>query len=106
MREHHYYVYILQCADGSYYTGVTNNVASRVAQHQEGANPTCYTFRRRPLKLMYTAHFQHVLDAIHWEKVLKRWSRKKKEAVIAGEWEKLPELAKKDFTKYKKKRLR
>lgn len=97
MRE--YYVYMLRCYDGSYYVGVTNNIELRLGQHQEGRDPKCYTFRRRPVELVYNAQFQDVRDAIAWEKHIKRWSRKKKEALIRGEYEKLPVLAKKAFRK-------
>ncbi|MDZ7740550.1 MAG: GIY-YIG nuclease family protein [Bacteroidota bacterium] len=48
-----YYVYILQCSDNSFYTGITNNLERRLKQHQAGINPDCYTFTRRPLHLVY-----------------------------------------------------
>ncbi len=47
--DHNYYVYILQCSDGFYYTGVTNDVDKRVEQHNEGLDPNCFTFKRRLL---------------------------------------------------------
>lgn len=89
-----YAVYILRCSDGSYYTGVTNDVEARVSQHNLGTDASAYTFTRRPVKLVYTSWFTEVLQAIEWEKRIKRWSRKKKEALIRGEYEVLPELAK------------
>ncbi|MDA8214354.1 MAG: GIY-YIG nuclease family protein [Nitrospiraceae bacterium] len=89
-----YYVYILQCSDGSYYTGVTNNVERRLYEHQEGLIDGCYTHNKRPVKLVYMEEFSDVLDAISREKQIKGWSRKKKEALIAGDFEKLVELAK------------
>lgn len=92
MRE--YYVYILECSDGSYYTGVTNDYEERFAQHQEGLHPKSYTFTRRPLKLAYVAAFGEITQAIDWEKQVKRWNRKKKEALIRGDYELLPSLAK------------
>lgn len=91
MRE--YYVYLLHCSDGSYYTGVTNNIEFRVAQHQEGIDPSCYTYKRRPLKLVYVAQFSEVQDAIAFEKRVKGWSRKKKEALIQGDETSLHTLA-------------
>ncbi len=45
------------------------------------------------MELLYAARFENIWDAIHWEKIVKRWSRAKKEALIAGDWEKLPELS-------------
>lgn len=89
-----YYVYILHCRDGSYYTGVTNNYELRFSQHQEGLDPSCYTCSRRPVKLVYVAAFGDVNEAIAWEKKVKRWSRKKKEALIQREYERLPFLSK------------
>jgi len=99
MLEFDYYVYIVQCSDGSYYTGITNSVKRRVIQHNKGMNPFSYTFTRRPVKLVYSAHFNDVWDAISWEKQVKRWSRKKKEALIRRDFDEICRLAKKDFSK-------
>ncbi|HRN94311.1 MAG TPA: GIY-YIG nuclease family protein [Chitinophagales bacterium] len=88
-----YYVYILKCADSSYYTGVTNNIDRRLAEHHNGINPECYTFKRRPLKLVFNYGFNDVNQAISFEKQLKGWSRKKKEAIINDHWEALKKLA-------------
>jgi len=90
---HDYYVYIVRCGDGSYYTGITNNVHRRLAEHNAGLHSTAYTFERRPVTLVYTAHFQYVMDAISWEKHVKRWSHAKKDALISDERNKLPELS-------------
>jgi putative endonuclease len=79
-----YYVYILKCNDDSYYTGITNNVLVRFSQHESGYDPKAYTFRRRPLELVFTREFDKPLAAIAFEKQVKRWSRKKKEALING----------------------
>jgi len=89
-----YYIYILQCSDGSYYTGITNNVERRFYEHQEGIIDGCYTHNKRPLKLMYAEEFSDVREAIAREKQVKGWSRKKKEALISGDFEKLVELSK------------
>ncbi len=77
-----YYVYILKCNDDSYYTGVTNNVENRFKQHSEGLDTKSYTFSRRPLELVFTREFNRPLPAIAFEKQVKGWSRKKKEALI------------------------
>ncbi len=90
-----YYIYILQCSDGSYYTGVTNNVERRFYEHQEGLIDRCYTHNKRPVKLMYVEEFSDVIEAIEREKQIKGWNRKKKEALISGDFEKLVELSKK-----------
>jgi len=90
---HEYFVYILRCRDGSYYTGVTNDDERRLTEHGEGLDPSSYTHSRRPVKLVYLADFQDINEAISWEKKVKRWSRKKKEALIDRCWESLPKLA-------------
>ena len=92
-----YYVYILQCKDGSYYTGITNNLQKRVAQHQSGEHSQAYTYRRRPVYLVWHTSFLDPQAAIHLEKKLKGWSRKKKAALIRGDYTSLPSLAKKNF---------
>ena len=89
-----YYVYMLLCADRSFYIGITNDVELRVAQHQIGYSRTCYTFKRLPVKLVYSSEFPDVNDAIAWEKHLKGWSRAKKVAFISGNWTLLHDLAK------------
>jgi putative endonuclease len=88
-----YSVYILLCSDGSYYTGVTNNLARRVQEHESGANTTCYTFRKRPIKLVYQCEFHFVEQAIAYEKQIKGWSRKKKEALISGDIDLLSKIS-------------
>lgn len=86
-------MYILQCADDSYYTGITNDIDRRVNEHNEGLDNKAYTYRKRPVALVYSEMFTEVLQAIAWEKQIKGWSRAKKQAVINGEWSILPELA-------------
>ncbi len=88
-----FYVYILQCSDGSYYTGVTNDFELRATQHQEGVDPKCYTFKRRPIKLVHLEAFDSILSAISREKQIKRWSRAKKQALIEDREEALQRLA-------------
>ena len=92
-----YDVYMLLCADESFYIGITSDWELRLNQHQEGWDPKAYTHSRRPVKLVYLSTFSDVNEAIDWEKRIKRWSRRKKEALIKGEYEKLPELSKKKF---------
>jgi len=84
-----YYVYILKCADNSYYTGVTDDLEKRINEHQYGTDPKSYTYNRRPVTLVFVEYFQNPIDAISREKQIKGWSRKKKEALINGEWDKL-----------------
>jgi putative endonuclease len=61
-------VYILECSDGSYYTGSTNNIQNRLWQHQQGTEPHSYTYPRRPVKLAWTSEeTEHYYDALRWE---------------------------------------
>ncbi len=90
---HDYYVYIVECADNSYYTGVTNDVERRLIEHNSGTDPKSYTYSRRPVQIKYCEHFQYVYDAIAWEKQLKGWSRKKKEALFNDNWNEIRKLA-------------
>ncbi|WP_236032656.1 GIY-YIG nuclease family protein [Algoriphagus pacificus] len=89
-----FFVYILKCADSSYYTGVTNNIDRRFAEHQDGIDFLSYTYNRRPLELVFLQDFQQINEAIAFEKQLKKWSRAKKEALIRGNWEQLKDLSK------------
>jgi putative endonuclease len=92
-KSYRFYVYILKCADSSYYTGVTNDIELRIKQHNEGVSRTAYTYSRRPVELVFMNEFKYIDQAIAFEKRLKGWSRKKKEAIINDNWDKLKELA-------------
>jgi putative endonuclease len=98
---HNYFVYIVECSDKSYYTGVTNNIERRIWEHNNEENPSGYTFKRRPVILKYCQRFQDITQAIAWEKQVKGWSRKKKEALFIEDWEEIKKLAKSksDFNK-------
>jgi putative endonuclease len=88
------YVYMLECSDGYYYIGVTNNLELRFLQHEQGINRNCYTYVKRPLKIVYYEMFNDPGSAIAFEKKIKGWSRKKKEALITAQFHLLPELSK------------
>jgi putative endonuclease len=88
-----YYVYILECSDLSYYTGVTNDPDRRLLEHQFDEEPTSYTFSRRPVLLKYVSQFQFIHDAIEFEKQIKGWSRAKKEALFHEDWEEIVRLS-------------
>lgn len=94
-----YCVYILKCSDDTYYTGITSNLDKRLLEHQSGKHIDSYTFLRRPVSLEFYAEFTNVELAISSEKQIKKWSKVKKEALINGEFDKLPNLAKKKFRK-------
>ncbi|MFL5763946.1 MAG: GIY-YIG nuclease family protein [Bacteroidia bacterium] len=87
------FVYILECSDSSFYTGVTNELEKRIRIHEAGINRDCYTFTRRPVKLVYYEEFPDPLSAIAFEKKVKGWRREKKMALIAHKYELLPELS-------------
>jgi putative endonuclease len=89
------FVYMLRCADGSYYVGSAtgDDLTRRIAEHQTGAYAG-YTATRRPVKLVWSEHFLRTTDAIAMERRLKGWSRAKKEALIDGNWSALTKLAK------------
>jgi putative endonuclease len=96
---HNYYVYIVKCSDGLYYTVVTNDVERPLWEHNTGFNDSCFTYKRRPVELMYEERFHEITNAIAWEKQVKGWSRKKKEALFKRDWEEISRLAKsKDST--------
>jgi predicted GIY-YIG superfamily endonuclease len=89
-----YILYILLCADGSYYTGSTYDIDRRLFEHQEGLSPTAYTFRRRPVKLVWTEEVATLDDALLHEHQIKGWSRAKKAALIRGDFQAIHEIVK------------
>jgi putative endonuclease len=92
------WMYILECADGSYYVGSTRNLEQRIFQHQQGLGAT-YTSNRLPVKLVYGEEYDRVADAYAREKQVQGWRRAKRKALINGDPELLPVLAKKIFDK-------
>ena len=87
------FIYILQCADGTYYTGITRrSVDERVSEHAQGL-VVSYTSRRLPVDLIFSEYYERVDDAVAAERRIKGWSRAKKEAYMRGEFARLSELA-------------
>ncbi len=84
-----FHVYILRCADDSYYTGHTDDLERRIGEHRSGAIPGCYTHARRPVALVYVQDFPTRAEALASETQIKRWSRAKKEALAARDWDSL-----------------
>jgi putative endonuclease len=78
---------------------MTSDIEKRIEEHENGAHPNSYTFKRRPVKLVFFTSFSNPMSALEAELKIKNWSRAKKEALIKGEWDKLPNLAKKKFDK-------
>jgi putative endonuclease len=85
-------MYILECADGSYYTGSTWNLERRLWEHQNGLGAN-HTARNLPVKLVYCEETDRIDDAFYREKQVQGWSRKKKEALIKGKMNQLHQLA-------------
>ena len=87
----------MKCSDNTYYTGITSNLERRIIEHKLGKHIESYTYKRRPIELMFYAEFTDISIAIQTEKQIKKWSKAKKEALINDEFDKLPNLAKKKF---------
>jgi predicted GIY-YIG superfamily endonuclease len=90
------HVYILECRDHSFYVGSTKHLERRVAQHQRGEG-AAYTRRRLPVRLVFACEFDRIDEAFALEKQIQNWSRAKRLALINGELNELPALAKKHF---------
>jgi putative endonuclease len=87
-----FWVYILRCADGSYYTGHTDNLEMRIGQHHAG-ECAGYTVTRRPLELLWSQECPIRKEALSAERQIKGWSRRKKEAMMRGDWAEVSRLA-------------
>ena len=85
-------LYILRCADGSYYAGHTDNLEARLAAHRTGALRG-YTYSRRPVRVVFRQQFLSRDEAFMAERQIKGWSRRKKEALIRGDWALLERLS-------------
>jgi len=94
-----FFTYILECSDGKYYTGYTDDLNARVESHNTGEYLNAYTLRRRPVKLFFYVEFEDAINVQEFERQIKKWTGVKKETLIRGELEQLPELAKKKFKK-------
>ncbi|MEO6839371.1 MAG: GIY-YIG nuclease family protein [Bradyrhizobium sp.] len=88
------FVYMLRCADGSYYVGSATgqDLAPRIDQHNSGSYPG-YTSTRRPVVLMWSEYFDRITDGIAAERQIKGWSRAKKEALTRSDWANLSQLS-------------
>ncbi len=87
-----YWVYILKCSDGAYYTGSTSDIEKRISEHQQGTIKG-YTKNRRPVKLVFSDYFEDAYHAISAERQIKCWTRAKKEALINDKFNLLHKLA-------------
>jgi len=89
-----FYVYILRCADGSYYVGSASNVAARVREHNEGRLGAAHTFLRRPATLVHSERFETQAEAMRRERQVKGWSHAKKRALVTRDAAALKALSK------------
>ena len=87
-----FWVYVLRCSDGSYYTGHTDNLQQRIGKHTTGEIPG-YTANRRPVTLAYSQECATREEALSAEIQIKGWNRAKKEALFKGDWAEIARLA-------------
>lgn len=89
-----WFVYILLCADGTLYTGMSVDPALRLEQHNAGLDPAAYTFTRRPVHLVWAQSFTTRNEALACEHQVKGWSRAKKWALVHDDWDSIHALVK------------
>ncbi|MGJ8746114.1 GIY-YIG nuclease family protein [Polaribacter sp.] len=99
-----YYVYILLCSDNSFYTGMTNDLERRLLEHKSGKSKDSYTFSRRPIVLKWYLECSDSRDAIQYEKKIKGWSHRKKQALIEENWSDLVTFSK-NYSQNKESRM-
>jgi predicted GIY-YIG superfamily endonuclease len=87
------YTYIVRCADDSYYVGSTWDLEARVWQHNSPTLGAAYTRRRQPVVLIWSCWFDSIEQAFRFEKQVQGWGRRKREALVRGEYDALPELS-------------
>ena len=92
----YFWVYMLKCKDNSYYVGHTDNIEKRISEHKN-KKYCCYTASRLPVQVVFVQMFNLRNSAFAAERKIKKWSRKKKEALIKKDWDEISRLAKKIF---------
>ncbi|MFL6025061.1 MAG: GIY-YIG nuclease family protein [Marmoricola sp.] len=97
------YAYIVRCADNSYYVGSTWDVDVRVWQHNSPDQGAIYTRKRRPVVLAWSVYFDSMIEAFAFEKRVQGWSRAKREALIRGDFDSLPELSRRGHLRPRKR---
>jgi predicted GIY-YIG superfamily endonuclease len=100
-----FWVYILRCSDQSYYTGHTDDLEKRLAQHAHGEIEG-YTSTRLPLKLVFSEEFPTREEALACEQQIKHWSRKKKESLMRRDWKDVSRLAHQKFERFLERSVR
>jgi putative endonuclease len=99
-----YNVYMLQCADGSYYVGLTSDLSRRLTAHEIGADTEAFTYSRRPVKLVWTQEFMSHDEAFACERQIKGWSRAKKVALVERNWEKIHNIVRDEHKQREQKK--
>ena len=94
------WVYIVECSDGSYYTGSTTNLEQRIVDHNSGRYEG-YTSHRLPVKLLWSEEFVNIRDATILERQIKGWTRRKKESLMNGDYKLLHEYSRSTYSKKK-----
>ncbi len=93
-----FFTYILKCSDDSYYVGHTDNIEKRISEHHL-SEYNGYTSHRLPIEIVFVQSFGTRDEAFHAERQIKKWNRRKKEALIKGNWADLSLSAKKKFNR-------
>ncbi len=83
VRKGTYYVYILECSDGTYYTGYTNDIERRIKLHNAGKGAK-YTRDRRSVELVWCREYKYFKKAFLMEKKIKKLTREQKERLVNG----------------------
>jgi len=91
-----FFVYIIKCSNGTFYTGSTSSLHNRIYDHKLGVDPRAYTYRLRPVTLVWAEEFESRIDALNIEKQIKGWSHSKKQALIDNDFEKIHQIVKKE----------
>jgi putative endonuclease len=95
-----FFVYFLKCNDGSYHINhAGHNIKEKIMAQKQGLMPDCYTYTKRPVELIYFEAYETLQEALKKEKQYRGWSRAKKEALMAGDFELIKQLSKKKFKK-------
>jgi len=98
-----FFVYVLECSNGTFYTGNTSNLELRISQHCSGYDPKSYTNKMRPVKLVWAQEFPTRVDALSTEQQIKGWSHAKKRALIEDDFEKIHHIVTQERRRREKK---
>lgn len=91
-----YFVYILLCSDGTFYTGLTSDLQRRIMEHEQGVETTAYSYSRRPVKLVWAGEFPSHEEAFSFERQIKGGSHAKKQVLINEDWEEIHQIVRRE----------